>query len=619
MEPAAPPASDQDRQERVDPGDRHDRDLRDRLLVGAVLAVPVIVLTVVPALQFTYWQWISLTLAAPVVGWGALPFHRAAWRNLRHGAATIDTLVSLGTLAALAWSLYALLWDGAGVPGTRHPFALTTTGDGATDTLPLGAAAGLTTVLLAGRYVAARARRTAGAASGAGTQRGEAAGQRPADRISGVFVPIVIALAVGTLGFRLGSGAGAAVAVTAAVTVLIVACPCAVGLATPTALLVGTRRGAELGVLLAGPEALDAAHRVDTVVLGRTGTLTSGRMRLLEVHTTGREPADDVLRLAAAVENGSEHPLARAVAAAGRERFGALPGVSDFEHRPGLGVQGVVAELAQLPGLPAPVRAATGTSPITPAGGTGRIVAHAVVVGRPALLAEYDIELPAELAEVRERAEAAGRTAVCVSWDGRARGVLVVADSLTPAGAEAVRRLRELGLTPVLLSGDDAATARAVAAEAGIDPADVIAEVLPEDEVAAVRRLRADGRTVAVVGDGRDDAALAAADLGLVRGTGTDVAVGARHLTLGRGDLLTAVDAIRLARRTRGILRGNLFWAFAFTVAALPPAALGLLNPMVVGVTTASSSVFVVLNGLRLRRFRGVHPGHAPREVSVRR
>jgi Cu+-exporting ATPase len=719
----APPAADGGDGEREDPAARHARDLRNRLVVSAVLAVPVIVLAMVPALQFTYWQWISLTLAAPVVVWGALPFHRATWTNLRHGAATMDTLVSLGTLTALAWSLYALLWGGAGVPGMRHPFELTVARGGGADAIYLEVAAGVTTFILAGRYFEARSKRTAGAALRAllelgarevsvlrgdgevrvpvdqlgvgdlfvvrpgekvatdgeveeGTsavdvsmitgesvpaevspgsavvggcvnsggrlvvratrvggdtqlarmaalveeaQNGKAAVQRLADRISGVFVPVVIALAVGTLGFWLGSGGGATAAFTAAVAVLIIACPCALGLATPTALLVGTGRGAQLGVLIKGSEVLESTRRVDTVVLDKTGTVTSGRMRLLEVHTDGRESEQRLLRLAAAVEDGSEHPVARAIAAAGRERFGGLPGVSDFENRPGLGVQGVVAELAQLPGLPAPLRAATGVSPITPAGGTGRIVAHAVLVGRPALLAEYGIELPAELVEARERAEAAGRTAVCVSWDGRARGVLVVADSLRPTSAEAVRRLRDLGLDPILLTGDNEATARAVAAEAGIDPADVIADVLPEDKVDAVRRLQAEGRTVAMVGDGVNDAAaLATADLGLAMGTGTDVAIEASDLTLVRGDLLAAVDAIRLARRTLGTIRGNLFWAFAYNVAALPLAALGLLNPMIAGAAMAFSSVFVVANSLRLRGFRSVVVGTS-HEVDVRR
>ncbi|MCF7551091.1 cation-translocating P-type ATPase [Pseudonocardia sp. WMMC193] len=702
-------------QEQADPAAEHARALRERLVVSAVLAVPVVLLAMVPAWQFTYWQWISLTLAAPVVVWGALPFHRAAFVNLRHGAATMDTLISMGTLAALAWSLYALLWGGAGVPGMTHPFELSIDRGGGTDAIYLEVAAGVTTFLLAGRYFEARSKRTAGAALrallelgakevavlggdpahpterripvedlrvgdrfvvrpgekvatdgdvvegtsavdvsmitgesvpaevspgsavvggcvneggrlvvratrvGADTQlarmaqlveqaqSGKAAVQRLADRVSGVFVPIVIALAVGTLGFWLGSGAGVAAAVTAAVAVLIIACPCALGLATPTALLVGTGRGAQLGVLIKGPEVLESTRRVDTIVLDKTGTVTAGRMKLVEVVPAARESAEKVLRLAAAVEDGSEHPVGRAVVAAGRERFGSLPAVSDFENRPGLGVQGVVAELAQLPGLPDPVRAATGAAPLTPASGAGRVIAHAVLVGRPSLLAEYGITLPRELAEAAERAEAAGRTAVSVSWDGRARGVLVVADTVKPTSAAAVAALRDLGLTPVLLTGDNTAAARAVAAEIGID--EVVAEVLPEEKVAVVARLQAEGRTVAMVGDGVNDAAaLATADLGLAMGTGTDAAIEASDLTLVRGDLLAAVDAIRLARRTLGTIRGNLFWAFAYNVAALPLAALGLLNPMIAGAAMAFSSVFVVANSLRLRRFRSAVP-----------
>jgi P-type Cu+ transporter len=702
-----PPSASTEPAEPVDP----TRGLRDRLVVSAVLAVPVVVLAMVPAWQFTYWQWISLSLAAPVVVWGAFPFHRSAAINLRHGAATMDTLVSLGTLAALVWSLYALLWGGAGMPGMTHPFELSIDRGGGTDAIYLEVAAGVTVFILAGRYFEARSKRTAGAALrallelgakevavlrgtverripiedlqvgdrfvvrpgekvatdgeveegtsavdvsmitgesvpvevspgsavvggcvneggrlvvraarvGADTQlarmaqlveeaqSGKAAVQRLADRVSGVFVPIVIALAVGTLGFWLGSGAGVAAAFTAAVAVLIIACPCALGLATPTALLVGTGRGAQLGVLIKGPEVLESTKRVDTIVLDKTGTVTTGRMKLLDVHVAGRESADQVLRLAAAVEDGSEHPVARAIAAAGRERFGTLAAVSDFENRPGLGVQGVVAELAQLPGLPDPVRTATGAAPLTPASGAGRVIAHAVLVGRPSLLAEYGIRLPRQLAEAKERAEAAGRTAVCVSWDGWARGVLVVADTVKPTSAEAIAALRELGLTPVLLTGDNAAAAQAVAAEVGID--EVLAEVMPEEKVAAVQRLQREGRSVAMVGDGVNDAAaLATADLGLAMGTGTDAAIEASDLTLVRGDVLAAVDAIRLARRTLGTIRGNLFWAFAYNVAALPLAALGLLNPMIAGAAMAFSSVFVVANSLRLRGFRSAVP-----------
>jgi len=714
--PAADPTAEPD-----DPTARHARSLRDRVLVSAVLAVPVILLSMVPAWQFTYWQWICLALAAPVVVWGGYPFHRAAALNLRHGAATMDTLVSLGTLAALAWSLYALLLGDAGIPGLVHPFELTIDRSRGTDAIYLEVAAGVTLFILAGRYFEARSKRTAGAALrallelgakdvavlrgdpsqptevrvpigelavgdrfvvrpgekvatdgeveegtsavdnsmitgesvpaevspgsavvggcvneggrlvvrvtrvGADTQlarmaalveaaqTGKAAAQRLADRISGVFVPIVIALAVGTLGFWLGSGAGATTAFTAAVAVVIIACPCALGLATPTALLVGTGRGAQLGVLIKGPEVLESTRRVDTVVLDKTGTVTAGRMRLVSVHVASRESADQVLRLAAAVEDGSEHPVARAVVTAAHERFGALPAVSDFENRPGLGVQGVVAELAQIPGLPDPVRTVTGEAPLTPVSGAGRVVAHAVLVGRPALLAEYGIRLPPQLVEAKESAEAAGRTAVCVSWDGWARGVVVVADTVKPTSAEAIERLRGLGLTPVLLTGDNEAAARAVAAEVGIT--EVLAEVMPEEKVAAVQRLQAEGRTVAMIGDGVNDAAaLATADLGLAMGTGTDAAIEASDLTLVRGDLLAAVDAIRLARRTLGTIKGNLFWAFAYNVAALPLAALGLLNPMIAGAAMAFSSVFVVANSLRLRGFRSAvaHASSSP-------
>ena len=700
-----------------DPGtaEEHARDLRERLVVSALLAVPVIVVSMVPAWQFLYWQWVVLGLAAPVVLWGAWPFHRATWTNLRHGSATMDTLVSLGTLAALGWSVYALVLGTAGIPGMTHPFELTVSRGSGADAIYLEVAAGVTLFILAGRYFEARSKRTAGAALrallelgardvavvrngpggisieeripvdelavgdlfvvrpgekvatdgtvcegtsavdvsmltgesvpaevgpddavaggcvnaggrlvvratriGADTQlarmaqlvedaqSGKAAAQRLADRISGVFVPIVIALAVGTLGYWLGTGAGATRAFTAAVAVLIIACPCALGLATPTALLVGTGRGAQLGVLIKGPEVLESTRRVDTIVLDKTGTVTTGVMTLLAVHAAARESRDQVLRLAGAVENGSEHPVARAVATAARERFGELLRVGEFENRPGLGVQGLVAELAQLPGLPAPLRSPAGPEPLTPAGGSDRIVAHAVAVGRPALLAEHGITLPESLVEAKEKAESEGRTAVAVSWDGKARGILVVADAVKPTSADAVRRLRDLGLTPVLLTGDNRAAARSVAAEVGIDPNSVIAEVMPADKVAVVERLRAEGKVVAMVGDGVNDAAaLATADLGLAMGTGTDVAIEASDLTLVRGDLLAAVDAIRLARRTLGTIRGNLFWAFAYNVAALPLAAVGLLNPMIAGAAMAFSSVFVVTNSLRLRRFRG--------------
>ncbi|WP_169949144.1 cation-translocating P-type ATPase [Microbispora sp. H11081] len=650
--------------------------LRTRLLVSVVLAVPVIALAMIPALQFTYWQWLSLTLAAPVVVWGGLPFHRAAWTNLRHGTATMDTLVSMGTIAALGWSLWALFLGDAGTPGMTHPFAFTIERGGGSGDIYLEAAAGVTAFILAGRYFEARAKRRAGAALRAllelgakdvavlrggaevripvgelavgdrfvvrpgekiatdgvieeGTsavdasmltgesvpvevragdevtgatvnaggrlvvratrvgsdtqlaqmarlveeaQTGKAEVQRLADRVSGVFVPIVIALSVATLGYWLGTGEGAEAAFTAAVAVLIIACPCALGLATPTALLVGTGRGAQLGILIKGPEVLESTRRIDTVVLDKTGTVTEGKMTLAGVVVAEGQDPEEVLRLAGALEHASEHPIAQAVARGAAERVGVLPAPEDFANVEGLGVQGIVD-------------------------------GHAVLVGRPALLAEWAQHLPAELVEAMDTAQAAGRTAVAVGWDGRARGVLVVSDTVKATSAEAVRDLRALGLTPVLLTGDNERAARAVAAEVGID--EVIAEVLPADKVDVVKRLQAEGRTVAMVGDGVNDAAaLAQADLGLAMGTGTDVAIEAADLTLVRGDLRVAADAIRLSRRTLSTIKGNLFWAFAYNVAALPLAAAGLLNPMVAGAAMAFSSVFVVSNSLRLRRFR---------------
>ncbi len=649
--------------------------LRHRLLVSAVLTVPVVLLAMVPALQFTSWQWLSLTLAAPVVVWGGWPFHRAAWTNLRHGAATMDTLVSLGTLAAFLWSLYALFLGTAGEPGMVHPFSLDLTRTDGSGDVYLEAAAGVTTFLLAGRFAEARSKRRAGAALrallemgakdvtvlrggteqripvgrlsvgdlfvvrpgekiatdgevtegasavdtslltgepvpvevgpgdavvgatvnaggrlvvratriGAETQlaqmarlveeaqNGKAEVQRLADRVSGVFVPVVLALAVATLGFWIGAGTGLAGAFPAAVAVLIIACPCALGLATPTALMVGTGRGAQLGILIRGPEVLESTRAVDTVVLDKTGTVTTGRMTLLDVVPAPGEDADRVLRLAGALEHASEHPIAQAVARGAVERTGPLPPVEGFTNVAGLGVHGVVEGAA-------------------------------VVAGRRRLMAEWSVRLPAELERAAADAEASGRTAVVVGWDGAARGVLVVADAVKEGSAEAVRRLRALGLRPVLLTGDNAAAARSVAAQVGID--EVIAEVLPQDKVDVVRRLQAEGHTVAMVGDGVNDAAaLAQADLGLAMGTGTDVAIQASDLTLVRGDLRVAVDAVRLARRTLAVIKGNLFWAFAYNVAAIPLAMAGLLNPMVAGAAMAFSSVFVVTNSLRLRRF----------------
>ncbi|MGW4020900.1 heavy metal translocating P-type ATPase [Streptomyces sp. NPDC005009] len=643
--------------------------LRRRLTVSALLALPVVLLAMIPPLQFDNWQWLSLTLAAPVVVWGAAPFHRAAWTNLRHGAATMDTLVSVGTLAAFGWSLWALFLGDAGMPGMRHPFELTVARTDGASTIYLEVAAGVTAFILLGRYLEARSKRRAGAALralmelgakdvavlrdgrevripaerlavgdrfvvrpgekiatdgtvvegssavdasmltgesvpvdvtvgdtvtgatvnaggrlvveatriGADTrlarmaklvedaQNGKAQVQRLADRISAVFVPVVLLIAVGTFGVWLGATDDTVAAFTAAVAVLIIACPCALGLATPTALMVGTGRGAQLGILIKGPEVLESTRRVDTVVLDKTGTVTTGRMTLLAVHTADGTDERRLLRLVGALEHASEHPVARAIAAGAEERAGALPGAEHFENVPGRGVR-------------------------------GRVEGHEVAVGRL-----YD-ELPPGLARAKEEAERDGRTAVVAGWDGVARGVLAVADAVKETSAEAVRELRALGLTPVLLTGDNKTVAEAVARSVGIDQ--VIAEVLPEDKADVVRRLRDEGRSVAMVGDGVNDAAaLAVADLGLAMGTGTDAAIEAGDLTLVRGDLRVAADAIRLSRRTLGTIKGNLVWAFGYNVAALPLAAAGLLNPMIAGAAMAFSSVFVVTNSLRLRAF----------------
>jgi Cu+-exporting ATPase len=673
--PAAPGAHTEEPGGERDERDDETRALWTRLLVSLALTVPVVLLAMISAFQFRNWQWMSLMLAAPVVVWGAWPFHRAAWANLRHGAATMDTLISLGVLAAFGWSLWALFVGDAGVPGMKMPFSFEVTRGSGTNEIYLEVASAVTVFILAGRYFEARAKRRSGAALrallelgakdvavvrdgtetrvpveqlavgdrfvvrpgeklatdgvvedgrsaidaslltgesvpvevgpgdtvagatvnaggrlvvratrvGADTalahiarlvtdaQSGKAPVQRLADRVAAVFVPVVIALAVATLGFWLGTGAGAAEAFTAAVAVLIIACPCALGLATPTALLVGTGRGAQLGILIKGPEILESTRRVDTVVLDKTGTVTTGRMALVDVVGAPGTDRDEVLRVAGALENASEHPIARAIADGARDELGALPPVHSFANREGLGVEGVVD-------------------------------GHAVVAGREQLLADRGLHLDDMLRHVKDDAEHAGRTPIVVAWDGEVRGLAVVADTVKPTSAEAVAQLRSLGLRPVLLTGDNERAARAIGAAVGID--DVVAEVLPAGKVDVVRGLQRDGRVVAMVGDGVNDAAaLAQADLGLAVGTGTDVAIEASDLTLVRGDLRAVPDAIRLSRRTLATIKGNLFWAFAYNVAALPIAAAGLLNPMIAGAAMALSSVFVVSNSLRLRRF----------------
>lgn len=654
------------------------RMLRRRLIVSAVLTLPVIAMAMIPPLQFAFWQWASLALAAPVVLWGGWPFHRAAWVNLRHGAATMDTLVSLGTGAAFLWSLYALFFGTAGMPGMRHEFSLALTPSDGASAIYFEVAAGVTTFLLAGRYFEKRAKRRAGAAlrallelgakdvavlrdgsevripvgrlrvgdefvvrpgekiatdgivvsgesavdaslmtgesvpvdvrPGDGVtgatlnssgrlvvratriggdtqlarmarlveeaQTGKAEVQRLADRVSAIFVPIVLVVAVVVLASWLLLGLPVVSAVTAAVAVLVIACPCALGLATPTALLVGTGRGAQLGILISGPEVLESARHIDTVVLDKTGTVTTGRMELVDVVTEEGTTRSELLEVAGALEDASEHPIARAIADAARAEGHALPIVHDFVALVGRGVE-------------------------------GRVEDRTAVVGRASLLGERRLHRSPALTAAQHDAETRGHTVVVVAWDGRVRGLLAVADGVKATSAEAVAGLRREGLTPILLTGDNAQVAAEIARQVGID--EVIAEVLPDEKVDVVSRLQRQGRTVAMVGDGVNDApALAQADLGLAMGTGTDAAIEASDITLVRGDLRAAVDAVRLSRRTLGTIRVNLFWAFAYNVAAIPVAAVGLLNPMLAGAAMALSSVFVVGNSLRLRGFRSI-------------
>ncbi|MBH0053219.1 copper-translocating P-type ATPase [Salinibacterium sp. SWN139] len=649
-----------------------------RLQVSTALAVPVVLMSMIPALQFTYWQWLALTLTAPVVVWGAWPFHRAAATNARHGAATMDTLISLGIIAAFGWSLYALFFGGAGEPGMHMTMTFFGTPHGGASEIYLEVAAAVTVFILLGKYIEARASRESGAAlrallelgakdaavlrggveqrvavsslvvgdhvvvrpgekiasdglviegnsavdasmltgesvpvevgpddrvTGAtlnvggrlvieitrvgrdtelarlgrmveDAQTGKADIQRLADRVSAIFVPVVLVLAVVAFVGWMIAGGPIELAFTAAVTTLVIACPCALGLATPTALLVGTGRGSQLGILISGPQVLEQTRSVDTIVLDKTGTVTTGEMRLSAIEVLDGENEQLVLARAAAVEAGSEHPVGRAVVAAAEDRSIDLPAVSDFAAHAGTGVQATI----------------DGT---------------VVLVGKPSwLTADHQQTVSDAAIALVEKAEAAGATAMVIAWAGQARGVLVVGDTVKPSSADAIAEFTRLGLRPVLLTGDNAGAAASVASVVGIT--DVHAGITPQGKLDVIRELQAEGRVVAMVGDGvNDSAALAAADLGIAMGGGTDAAIAASDITVVSGDLMVVADAVRLAKRTLGIIRGNLFWAFAYNVAALPIAMLGLLNPLIAGAAMAFSSVFVVTNSLRLRGFRG--------------
>ncbi len=674
-EPAPPRASATT--DAAPPVDREAAELRFRLIVSATLALPVALLSMIPALQFTNWQWLALTLASPVVVWGAWPFHRAAATNARHGAATMDTLISVGVIAAFGWSLYALFLGTAGMPGMHMTFAFIGRSASGTNDIYLEVASAVTVFILAGRYIEARAKKQSGAALqallelgakdatvlrdgveqrvpaaslvpgdtivvrpgekiatdglivdgasavdlsmitgesvptevapgdrvigatvnvggrlvvqvtrvGADTelariarmvedaQSGKAQAQRLADRVSAIFVPVVIGLALATFAGWLIFGGSVEAAFTAAVATLIIACPCALGLATPTALLVGTGRGSQLGIIIRGPQVLEQTRTVDTILLDKTGTLTTAKMAVASAVPFNGTSLADLLATAASLEHGSEHPVARAIVDHALAQGASLGSAEGFLTHAGQGVQGVV---------------------------DGR----AALAGRTSWLADsWAVALPADAAATAASSEGEGATVIAVAWDGSFRGLITVRDTVKPSSAEAINRLRALGLRPVLLTGDNAGAAQSVASQVGID--EVHAGVTPQGKLELVHRLQAEGHVVAMVGDGVNDAAaLAAADLGIAMGSGTDAAISASDITIVGGDLLVVADAVRLSRRTLRVIKGNLFWAFAYNVAAIPIAMLGLLNPLLAGAAMAFSSVFVVTNSLRLRRFR---------------